>query len=254
MIRAIIIDDEPRSINVLTILLRKNCREDVEVVATSNSSVEAKPLIEKHKPDVVFIDIEMPGMTGIDVIRSFENPNFRVVFITAYDAYAVQAFELSAIDYLLKPIDTDKVIRVIKKIKDDIRKQQALMNAELKQLEKLLMQHSASHAKIGIGSADKIVFVDIPDILYCEAQGAYTTIHFRDGKKMLASKPLGDFESELGMRQFFRIHHSILVNLNRVKEFQRNEGGYVVMEDNSRLEVSQRKRKDFLDVINNLVV
>ena len=255
MIRAIIIDDEPSAVNVLSLLLKKKCKDDVEVVATSNSPFDAKPLIEQHKPDLVFLDIEMPGMTGIDVIRNFENPTFRIVFVTAYDAYAVEAFELSAIDYLLKPIGADKVVRVIQKIKDDIGKRLAAMNEQLQQLEKILDRHSSgSENKLGIGTADKIIFVTIPDILYCEAQGAYTHIHLYDGKKILASKPLGDFESQLGVQHFFRIHHSFLINLNRVKEFQRYEGGYVLMENNAKLEVSQRKRKDFLDAINNFLV
>jgi two-component system LytT family response regulator len=235
-------------------LLKKKCKGDVEIVATSNSPLTAKSLIEQHKPDLVFLDIEMPGMTGIDVIRSFENPNFRIVFVTAYDAYAVEAFELSAIDYLLKPIGADKVVRVIQKIKDSIREKQAAMNAQLQMLEKLLMQHSVSENKIGIGSADKIVFVSIPEILYCEAQGAYTSIYIQEGKKILSSKSLGEFESQLSSHGFFRIHHSYLINLNRIKEFQRYEGGYVMMENNARLEVSQRKRKDFLDAIDNFVV
>ena len=217
--------------------------------------LEAKSLIEQQKPDLVFLDIEMPGMTGIDLIRSISNPNFHVVFVTAYDAYAIEAFELSAIDYLLKPIGADKVIRVVNKIKDNIRKHQAAMNEQLQQLERILKMHSnGNENKIAVSMADKIIFISIPDILYCEAQGTYTYVYLKDGKKLLASKPLGEFELQLSDQHFFRIHHSILINLNHVKEFQRNEGGYVLMENNARLEVSQRKRKDFLDAIDKFVV
>jgi len=255
MIRAIIIDDENSAINVLSILLKKKCKEDVEVVASTNSPVEGKVLIEQHKPDLVFLDIEMPGMTGIDLIRSLPNPNFHVVFVTAYDAYAVEAFELSAIDYLLKPIGADKVERVVNKIKENIRKAQSHMNEQLKQLEKILkINTNGNDNKIGVGMADKIVFVNIPDILYCEAQGNYTNVVLYDGKKIVASKTLGDFENQFAGKNFFRIHHSYLINMNRVKEFQRNEGGYVMMENNIKLEVSQRKRKDFLDAISNFVI
>lgn len=253
MIRTIIIDDENSAINVLSLLLKKKCKDDVEVVATSNSPIEGKALIEQHKPDLVFLDIEMPGMTGIDLIRSLPNPNFHVVFVTAYDAYAVEAFELSAIDYLLKPIGADKVERVINKIKESIRKNQLLMNEQLKQLERILKLNENGD-KIGVGMADKIVFVSIPEILYCEAQGNYTNVVMQDGKKLVASKTLGDFETQFADRNFFRIHHSYLINMNRVKEFQRYEGGYVLMENNIKLEVSQRKRKDFLDAISNFVI
>ena len=255
MIRAIIIDDEPSAINVLTLMLNKMCKDDVEVIATSDSPQEGKSLIEQHKPDLVFLDIEMPGMTGIDLIRSLPNPNFHVVFVTAYDAYAVEAFELSAIDYLLKPVGADKVVRVIQKIKIDIQKRQTLVNTQLQQFEALLKQHSfTNEKKIGLGMSDKIVFMNINDILYCEAQGSYTNVHMRDGKSIVTSKPLGDFEDQLGPHNFFRIHHSFLININRVKEFQRYEGGYVMMENNVKLEVSQRKRKDFLNAMNKFVI
>ena len=255
MIRAIIIDDEPSAINVLSLLLKKKCKDDVEVVATTSSPIEGKILIEQYKPDLVFLDIEMPGMTGIDLVRSIPNPSFHVVFVTAYDAYAVEAFELSAIDYLLKPIGADKVERVINKIKENIRKNQLLMNEQLRQLERILkMNGNGNGGKIGVGMADKIVFVNVPEILYCEAQGNYTNVIMQDGKKIVASKTLGDFDNQFAGKNFFRIHHAYLINMNKVKEFQRHEGGYVVMENNIKLEVSQRKRKDFLDAISNFVI
>ena len=255
MIKAIIIDDENSAINVLSLLLKKKCKDDVEVIATTTSPIEGKELIEQHKPDLVFLDIEMPGMTGIDLIRSLHNPNFHVVFVTAYDAYAVEAFELSAIDYLLKPIGADKVERVINKIKENIRKNQLLMNEQLQQLERIFkMSTNPNDNKIGVGMADRIVFVNIPDIVYCEAQGNYTNVILNDGRKIVASKTLGEFENQLLSKNFFRIHHSYLINMNRVKEFQRHEGGYVMLENNIKLEVSQRKRKDFLEAISNFVI
>ncbi|HLF62135.1 MAG TPA: LytTR family DNA-binding domain-containing protein [Saprospiraceae bacterium] len=255
MIRTIIIDDEPSALNVLSLLLKKKCKEDVEIIATSTSPREGRELIETLKPDLVFLDIEMPGMTGIDLLRSFTNPSFQVVFVTAYDAYAVEAFRLSAVDYLLKPVEGADVANAVQKIKNDIQKHQGDISTRLHQLEKLLLNNNTLlETKIGIGMADKIVFVNIPDILYCEAQGAYTNVFLKDDKKMLASKSLGDFESQLAGHRFFRIHHHYLINLNKVKEFQRHDGGYVILENNKQLEVSQRKRKDFLDAIQDMVV
>jgi Response regulator of the LytR/AlgR family len=254
MIKAIIIDDEPSAINVLTLLLRNKCKNDVEVIATSNSPFEGKYLIEQFNPDLVFLDIEMPGITGIDLLRSFKDPKFRVVFVTAYDAYAIEAFKLSAIDYLLKPIDADDIVRVVEKIKNDINKDQNHIASKLQSLEKLFDQHSNGNKKIGIGMIDKIVFVNSDEIIYCEAQGSYTNVYLQDGKKIMASKSLGEFESQLGSRKFFRIHHSSIINLNHIKEFQRFDGGYVVMDNNAKLEVSQRKRKDFLEAINDMIV
>jgi two-component system, LytTR family, response regulator len=255
MIRTIIIDDEPSSVNVLSLLLTKKCKDDVQIIATTNSPFLGKTLIEEHKPDLVFLDIEMPGLSGIDLLRSFKEPEFHFVFITAFDAYAIEAFRLSAIDYLLKPVEADDITRVVGKIKKEINKNENSVNLQLQNLQKLLQQNnSVAESKIGIAMADKIVFVNIPEILYCEANGAYTNVHLQNGKKIMSSKSLGEFESQLIPHRFFRIHHSTLINLNRVKEFQRFDGGYVVMEDNAKLEVSQRKRKDFLDTINHIVV
>jgi two-component system LytT family response regulator len=255
MIRTIIIDDEPSSVNVLSLLLKKNCKEDVQIIATTNSAHLGRALIEEHQPDLVFLDIEMPGMSGIDLLRSFTEPNFHFVFVTAFDAYAVEAFRLSAIDYLLKPVEAEDIVRVIEKIKKHIRKNENTFNNQLQNLQKLLLQNQLiSESKIGIGMADKIVFINTSEILYCEAQGAYTNVYLQNGKKIVASKSLGDFESQLNSQKFFRIHHSTIINLNHVKEFQRFDGGYVLMENNVKLEVSQRKRKDFLDAINNRIL
>ncbi len=255
MIRTIIIDDEPSALNVLSLMLKKKCKEDVEIVGTTNSPFAGKMLIEQQKPDLVFLDIEMPGMTGVDLVRSFTNPTFRVVFVTAYDDYAVEAFRLSAVDYLLKPIGSEDVIRAVQKIKDDLRKNENPLSAQLQHLEKLLNKHSDNgESKIGIGMQDKIVFVNVKDIVYCEASGSYTNVYLHSGEKMVASRLLGDFEEQLAGNKFFRIHHHYLINLKHVKEFQRNDGGYVVMENNKQLEVSQRKRKDFLDAIQDSVV
>lgn len=255
MIRTIIIDDEPSAVNVLTMLLQKRCGDVVKVIATSNSPFEGRELIQQLSPDLVFLDIEMPGMTGVDLLRSFTNPAFRVVFVTAFDAYAVEAFKLSAIDYLLKPVEGDDIIRAVQKIKRDIDLNQNTIGIQLHHLEELLTHNNASsESKIGIALADKIVFVNINDIMYCEANGSYTNVCFHDGKKMVASKSLVDFELQLADHKFFRIHHSSLINLGRVKEFQRHDGGYVIMESGKRLEVSQRKRKDFLDAIHDIVI
>lgn len=255
MIRTIIIDDEPSAVSVLTTLLQKHCKDDVQLLAISNSPDEGRTLIEQLQPDLVFLDIEMPGMSGVDLVRSFNAPAFRVVFVTAYDAYAVEAFRVSAIDYLLKPVGSEDVVRVIQKIKTDVKNELNKLSTQLQQLDKLLNHHAeTADQKIGIGMADKIVFINFSNIIYCEASGPYTHVFLTDGQKLVSSKALGEFESQLGAHKFFRIHHHYLINLNQVKEFQRHDGGYVKMENNKELEVSQRKRKDFLDAIQDIVV
>ncbi len=255
MIKAIIIDDEQASLNSLKLLLQKKCSGEVDVIASSTSPVEGLAIIQSLKPDLLFLDIEMPGMTGIDLVRSIPDLQAKVVFVTAYDAFAIEAFKVSAIDYLLKPVGTEDMKRVIEKIKTENRSNSSSIAKQLEHLEKVLQSNMhGQDGRIGIGTADKILFINVHEILYCEANGAYTNVFLADGKKLVASKSLGEFESQLHPYKFLRIHHSSLINLNRVKEFQRHDGGYVVMENNKHLEVSQRKRKDFLDAIHDIIV
>jgi two-component system, LytTR family, response regulator len=254
MIRTIIIDDEEAAVNVLTLLLQKVAKNHIEIIGTTNSPEEGRLLIISNKPDLIFLDIEMPGMSGIDLIRSLPDNTSQVVFVTAYDAFAIEAFELSAIDYLLKPIGSDKLEKVIQKAKNNIERNKPSFTVQFQQLERILKMQSGNEKKLAIGMADRIVFILVADIMYCEAQGNYTSVIMRDGYKHLASKTLADFEAQLVDNNFFRIHHSYLINLNRIKEFQRYDGGYVIMENSAKLDVSQRKRKDFLEAINNFII
>jgi len=255
MIRTFIVDDEPSAIGVLTTLLQKYCGGDVDIVGTAGLPEDGKQLIEELQPDLVFMDVEMPGMTGVDLVKSFKNPSFRVVFVTAYDAYAVEAFRVSAVDYLLKPVGSEDVIQVVQKIKNDVRNELGKLSLQLRHLDNLLNNQSDhSDQKIGIAMSDKIVFVNFSNIIYCEASGPYTHLYLTDGQKLVSSKALGEFEAQLSGSKFFRIHHHFLINLNLVKEFQRHDGGYVIMENNKELEVSQRRRKDFLDKIQDKLV
>ncbi len=255
MIRTIIVDDEPSAISVLTTILKKHCRDDVDLLASASTPEEGKQLIGQLHPDLVFMDVEMPGMTGMDLVRSFTNPSFRVVFVTAYDAYALEAFRVSAVDYLLKPIGSEDVIKVVQKVKADVRNELSKLSLQLQHLDTLLNNHpDHSDQKIGIAMSDKIVFISFSSIIYCEASGPYTHVYLSDGQKLVSSKALGEFEAQLSGNKFFRIHHHYLINLNKVKEFQRNDGGYVIMENGKELEVSQRRRKEFLDAIQDIVV
>ena len=255
MIRTIIVDDEPSAVSVLTTLLNRHCKDDIDLLATANTAEEGKQLIEQLQPDLVFMDVEMPGMTGVDLVKSFSAPSFRVIFVTAYDGYALEAFRVSAMDYLLKPVSSEDVIKAVQKIKADVRNELSKLTNQLQSLDKLLNNHSDSaDQKIGIAMSDKIVFVNSSHILYCEASGPYTHVYLTEGKKLVSSKALGEFEAQLGGNKFCRIHHHYLINLNQVREFQRHDGGYVIMENNKQLEVSQRKRKDFLDAIQHIIL
>jgi two-component system, LytTR family, response regulator len=254
MKRCIIIDDEPSAINVLLLLLEKKCKHLVEVIGTGTSAEEGRKLIDTLTPDLVFLDIEMPGMNGIELVRCYANPSFRIIFVTAYDEYAVEALHLSAVDYLLKPVLAEDLVRAVEKIAHNSDSHNDL-EARLVHLEELLAQNPPSaEPRIGIGMADRIIFVNTNDILYCEASGSYTNVYLRNGKRMIACRLLADFELQLSVHNFFRIHNSLLINMDRVKEYQRHDGGYVIMENGKQLEVSQRRRKDFLEVIQDMIV
>ncbi|HEX6334854.1 MAG TPA: LytTR family DNA-binding domain-containing protein, partial [Flavisolibacter sp.] len=252
MIRTVIIDDEPSAVRLLQLVLETKCSRDIEIIAVSNDPFEGKLLLQELKPELVFLDVQMPGMTGIEIIRSLVNPSFQVVFVTAFDRYALDAFRVSAVDYLLKPLEEVEIMRAVDKVKQNIMRNAGISD----RVEKLVKayQPPSLDENIGIAMADRIVFVRVNELTYCEAKGPYTTLYMDDGQKLVASRPLGDFEAQLSGRNFFRIHHSLLINLNKIREYQRNDGGYVLMRNNKKLEVSQRRRRDFLQAVSAIVV
>jgi two-component system, LytTR family, response regulator len=252
MIRTVIIDDEPSAVEVIRLLLQKKCAADVQVIATSNSPLEGKKLINELHPDLVFLDIEMPGVSGLELASEIFNSGTRIIFITAYDSYAINAFKVNALDYLLKPVNGVDLLQAIYKVKNELESRATISRSQLQSLEKLLRGNKES--RIGIGMAEKIQFVNTDDIVYCQANGAYTILYMNDGSKIVASKSLGDFQEQLEHSGFFRVHHSFLINLSFIKEYQRNDGGYVVMNNHAKLEVSQRKRKEFLEAVDHLII
>ena len=252
MIRAIIIGENTNDIHLLSSLFKTHCKEDIEVVATSTSPHEGKLLIEQYNPDLVFIDVDMPR---INKPEYFTNIRSKIVYLTACNNYTVEAFRLSSLNYLSKPIIDADVINLVQKIKDDPLHHNNYLMDGVSQLEKLFARHAdGSDNKIGISMADKIIFIHISDIVFCEARGSYTVLCLMNGESLMTSRLLIDFEKQLAQHNFFRIHHHCLINLNKVKEYQRNHGGYVIMENGKELEVSKRKRKDFLSAIDKITI
>jgi two-component system, LytTR family, response regulator len=242
MIKAIIIDDENHCIITLQHLLAQI--GDVEIVATTQNSTTAKILIDKHQPNIVFIDIEMPHLNGFEVLHQFENLPFKVVFTTAYDQYAIKALRLNALDYLLKPIDKNDIEIVIEKY----RNQEINNNKE--QLKNLhLFNHGAMQDTIALSTTKGLLFVKIEDIMYLEADSCYTHIVMHDNSKHLASKTMAAFEDVLQDNQlFFRAHKSNIVNLKFVKQYIRGEGGEIVMQDGTNIALSRNRKQEFLNL------
>ncbi len=242
MIRSIIVDDEAKSRESLRILIEDYC-EGIAVLATCQNVFEAESAINELKPDLVFLDIQLQRETGFDLLSKYKDFPFDVIFTTAYTEYAIKAFKFSAIDYLLKPIDIGELRAAIRKV---AQARDTAITARLQQLLQNLKVESPENYKLALPTADGLVFIKVNDILYCEASGNYTEIVMADNKKYLVSRTLKEYDEMLAGQNFYRIHHSHLINLNGIKKYVRGDGGYVVMSNEKSLEVSKRKKEGFL--------
>jgi len=248
MLQTLIVDDEKRGRELLKMILTTNC-PDIKLIGEASNIKEAHQLILQHEPDLVLLDIEMPGGTGFDLLSKFDEVNFDVIFITAFDKYAIKAIKFSAMDYILKPVDEEELVKAIKRAEENYNRKN---NKERVGNPISNTQKSVPHQKIGLTSGEGLEFIEIKNILRCEADGKYTSVFLTNGKKLLVSKNLKEFEELLTEYNFFRIHHSHLVNLDFIKKYQSGRGGYVVMSDGSTITVSQRKKDDFLSSLKKI--
>ncbi|WP_207632632.1 LytR/AlgR family response regulator transcription factor [Foetidibacter luteolus] len=241
MITAIIIDDEQHCINSLSADISKHCA-NVEIQAMCNSAKEGIMAIKKLKPQLIFLDVEMPWMNGFEMLEMFDHIDFCIIFTTAYDKFAAKAFRISAVDYLLKPIDAGDLKIAIKKAEEKINASGGVIN-----IQNLLhnIRQPELLQKVALPSRDGYQFVSAQSILYCRAEGAYTKVFISDKHPLLISKTLGDIEEMLPTGIFTRIHHSTIVNMNAITNYSRTDGGYVVMNTGEKLVVS-KPRKDAL--------
>lgn len=247
MIRAIIIDDEQRARRVLEKLLLDYC-EDVEVVAKCANIPEGVQKINELNPDVVFCDIEMPDYSGLELLSFFKEVNFELIFATGYSDFAIQAFEMSAIDYLLKPIQIEKLEAAIEKLKK--RLQQATMHDRLETLKENLRENEIS--KIALPVSDGLMFIAVKNIALLEADGSYTHVWLRDGSNILVSKKIKCFESLLANRvQFFRVHRSSIVNINSIKKYSKAES-YIFLDNNKSVKIARDKKAEFEEYIQEI--
>lgn len=243
MINTIIVDDEPRGISTLNKLLQEYCPE-VKVIAECADADSAKEKIELLQPQLVFLDISLPGKNSFDMLAELKTIAFEIIFVTAHNQYTLQAFKYSAVDYLMKPIDEDLLVNAVKRAVKRISS-----NSDTNHISALLhnLQKNQSHKdlKLCIPSVKGFQVVELKHILYCESTGSYTNFHFEDGRHMVSAKPIFEYEELLGEAGFIRIHKSFLINLYHLKEYLRGEGGSVILSNNKEIEVS-RRRKDIL--------
>lgn len=242
-IKAILVDDEPRGLNSLQKLLEMNCPE-VDVISCCSSADEAKIKIEQLHPQLVFLDIAMPEKTGFDLLSSFEEINFEIIFVTAHNTFMIQAFHFSAVDYLLKPVDDELLTEAVKRAGKRLEERSGGKQIETF-LHNVRQKGSLQKMKLCIPSLKGFQVIEIQDIIYCEAGGNYTNFHFTRHPLICASKPIHEYEELLADCNFVRIHKSFLVNLEHIKEYIRGEGGSVLLSNGHEVEVSRRK-KDML--------
>jgi two-component system LytT family response regulator len=241
---ALLVDDEPDGIRTLKKLLELNCPE-VEIAATCLNVLSAKQKLEALQPDVVFLDIRMPGKSGLDMLTEIPVKDFEVVFVTAHNEYLLQALQFSAVDYLMKPVDEDRLIEAVQRVKNRLSR-----GSDKGQADALL--HNINKAgfplemKLCLPTQKGFTVVKLEDIIYCEAQRSYSVFRLINNKSIVISKPLFDYDRLLSDTIFLRVHKSFLINLHHVREYIRGEGGTVIMSNGVEIEVSRRKKEQFI--------
>ncbi len=245
LLRAILVDDEFSSLQNLQQKLTKFCPE-IQVVATAQKPEDAILLIRQHKPDVIFLDIEMPRMNGFRMLDELGNYDFEIVFTTAYNHYAVDAIRISAFDYLTKPIALKDLQKTAERL--SLRTKRYTKD-KMEAFRTSITSTKSQEEKLAVPTGDGLEFIPIKNIVHIESSSNYSKIFLIDRKKILITKQLGDLEEMLQSYHFFRVHNSHLINLLHVKKYSRGEGGQVVMENDDVIDISRRKKEEFFKLI-----
>ena len=250
MIKTILVDDEEKSRETLSKIIKRYCPQ-VNIIAEASDAEEAFKLITQLEPELVFLDIEMPHQTGFDLLARFEKVNFHVVFTTAYDQYAIKAIKFSALDYLLKPIDIEELIDAVKKV-EQLKNNEEPLDDQYKHLLDNVKDRTVKPAKIGIPTQEGLTFVNINQLIRCEAEGSYTKLYLKPNQEVLATGTVKEFEELLNEHHFIRVHHSHLINANCIYKYLKGEGGILVMDDGGEVPISRRKKEAFLKQLQTL--
>ena len=246
-LKILIVDDEQPVREMLQKVVEVYCA-GVEVCGSVASVKQGLEAIKKLKPDILFLDINLPDGSGFDLVNQPEADIPKTIFITAYDEYAIQAFRISAVDYILKPINIDELIAAVEKCKDQVEREN--LSDKLKVLVQNINNSKNDEKKIVLKTLESIYIVKVTDIVRCEADHNYTEFYLQSGEKLLVSKTLKEFETMLAGYGFLRTHQSHLINLNYIARFDKTDGGELVLTDNSRVPVSVRKRDELFELFN----
>lgn len=241
--KALIIDDEQNSAEALEEMLRL-VAPDLTVVGKAFSAQEGIEKINAHAPELVFLDIHMPHMTGFEMLEQLGKISFEVVFTTAYDQYALRAFKVAAADYLLKPIDMDELEAAVEKVRQRQRGQSDF--GSLEQLFRQMQSQQAEPKRLVLPTSEGLIFLPFEEIVYLQSDSNYTIFYTTHREKIIVSRTLKEFEGVLERHHFFRVHNSFIVNLLQIKRYVRGEGGTVVMRNEAEIEVSRRRKEDFI--------
>jgi len=243
-LNCLILDDESRNAQLLKKMLAAYCPQ-VQVLATESDPLKGISLITALQPQLVFLDVEMPHLNGFEILKQLEPVNFEVIFVTAYSHYAIEAFEHHAVGYLTKPINTEKLVSAVNAAAERIQQRSFSKNL-FSLIENTNKQTQVQ--KIPLSTSNGLVFVKMTDIMYCESSGNYTSFYLDDGKIILVSRQLGEYEKLLPDNDFTRIHDKYIINLAYIKEYIKGSGGDVVLENGKELPVASRRKEDFLSI------
>lgn len=249
MLRAVIVEDEKKSQDTLMAMLNRYCQQ-VNVIGIADSVENGLDLIPRVNPDLIFLDIQMPDGSGFKLLELLGDHSFQVIFVTAFDQYAIKAIRYSALDYLLKPIIPDDLIKAVEKA--EMKKKTLQVNENIRVLLENIRSVQEKPNKIVLSTAEQMHIIDINTIIRCESDNYYTRFFFTNGKSLLISRTLKENEELLREHDFMRPHKSHLVNLKYIRSFIRQEGGQIVMTDGSIIPVSRRKREQVIGIISHL--
>lgn len=249
MLRTVIIDDENHIRDTLINLLETNCPDMVRVIGQASGVESGMEAIRSLQPDLVFLDIQMKDGTGFDLLQKLPAIGFKVIFITAYDQYALQAFRFSAVDYLLKPVNPEQLTEAVHRVRDLVHDQSA---KQLNVLKENLKTTGHTSRKIILRTNESIHLLDVSNIIFCDSDSSYTTVHTVEGEKIIVSRTLKEYEEMLTECGFYRVHKSYLINLVHLKRFDRQDGGYIVMTNGIKIPVASRKRDEMLGLLEKM--
>lgn len=241
----LIIDDEQHCVETLQAMLKVNY-PDWSRIRHCNSTASARELIPGFQPDLIFLDVEMPHQNGFDLLKSLTKVNFDVIFTTAHENYAIKAIKFNALDYLLKPYSMQELESAIDRFLVKRNRSPAYPNPAMETFLSNLQQPGSRPKKIALSTLQGLIFVPLEHIIRCEARDNYSKVYLNDGTSHVVSKTLKEFEYLLEEMQFFRVHYSHLINLQHMRKYIQGNGGYVLMSDGSSIEVSRRRKPEFL--------